>query len=147
MRVSEEETMLGILGKRLLEDIPRARNSKAPADRKIKTRNFGPAAAALKKYIWEVLKLKSNQRVSVYVWKNPSDGVRVAEISVITELSGGRGTLGCSWTRGDLESGAVILAAEDFILTYGQKPYRPKGWGSDIDEHEDARWKLKELIK
>jgi len=136
--------MLGILGKRLLEDIPRARKAKAPVDRK--ARDFNPATTALKKFIREVLKLKSNQKVSVYIWKGQSDGVRVAEISLTTEMGGGRMS-GCSWMRSDPEAGAIILAAEDFILTYGQKPYRPEGWESDIDEHEDARWKLKELIK
>ena len=85
--------------------------------------------------------------VSIHTFKDKQGGIRVAEISVWQNGKNGSGG-GYSWMRCDAtNAGAIILAVEDFILTYGVKPYRPKGWESDIDEHEDAKFKLETLIE
>jgi hypothetical protein len=84
--------------------------------------------------------------VSIHTFKDKQGGIRVAEISVWQNGKNGSGG-GYSWMRCDATSaGAIILAVEDFILTYDVKAYRPKGWESDIDEHADAEYKLGILI-
>lgn len=76
--------------------------------------------------------------VTVYCFDGP--GIRIAEISYT------RGNSGSSVMRCEPECGRVLLAAEDFLLTFFDKPYRPEGWESDIDEHGDAQWKLEQVL-
>jgi hypothetical protein len=110
-------------------------------------KRYTPAVVALQKFLLE----REKDRVpglecSVECWQCMEGGIRISEVGF--HLSDGNGCCwGGVWMRCDPESAAVILAAEDFLLTFFDKPYRPKGWESDIDEHADAKWKLESVLK
>lgn len=101
------------------------------------------AHTALKKKLKE-LEPNKRAKISVYCFGD-GDDIRIAEISTTSKTR--TGSIGASWLRAEPNNGSVILAAEDFILTYDIKPYRPRGWESDIDEHVDAVWKLEQALK
>ncbi len=103
----------------------------------MKTPNTAKAVKSLEGFIKEQLKDDHPDKVKVYHYKD--QGFRIAEISST------RGSGGCSWMRS--ECPALILAAEQFVLTFGEKPYKPKGWESFIDNHADAKDQIIEHIK
>jgi hypothetical protein len=109
---------------------------------------YTPAVKALQKFILEQEKdCDPKLQCRVYCWGSEKDGIRVAEISYwLPKGKNGCGA-GSSFMRSTPECGNVILAAEDFLLTFFDKPYRPEGWESDIDEHADAKWKLEQALK
>jgi hypothetical protein len=77
--------------------------------------------------------------VSVYTFKQR--GFRVAEISLTWNSMGGMS--GHSYMRGDAGEGLeVILAAEDFVLNFYEKPFRPRGWQTNIDNKAEAEDRL-----
>lgn len=91
------------------------------------------ALAAVKKLILDLYAPRpSRVAVEFYCQK----GLRVSEVTMMWDKPGA-GISGLSFMRSG--GGAAILAVEDFLVTYGTKPYRPLGWESDIDVHDDAR--------
>lgn len=89
--------------------------------------------------------VKDEGDVEIHTFKDKQGGIRVAEVSV-WKTRGNGNSGGYSWMRSEVEAGSIILAVEEFVLTYDIKAYRPKGWESDMDEHADAEWRLKEAI-
>ena len=104
-----------------------------------KTKNLKKAIEAAKVFIANIVK---NKEVDIHTFKDAQGGLRVVEVSVGISS-------GYSWMRSECMGGvgAIILAVEDFILTYDIKPWRPEGWSDDLDEHADAKYKLEEAIK
>lgn len=96
-------------------------------------KNIPRAVRALEKVIKENWGENQPDKVKVYYYQD--QGFRIAEISSTTKR--GNSTGGCSYMR--CECPAIILAAEQFVLTFGKKPFRPRGWKSDIDDHDDAK--------
>lgn len=86
--------------------------------------------------------LPGMERVDVQSFRDVFGGWRIAEISAT--YGGAAGGGGCAWMRAD--GGDVIFAAEEFVLTAGIKKWRPAGWQSEIDDHGDARSRLRDLI-
>jgi hypothetical protein len=101
------------------------------------------AVEATRTFIKNIVKDEGD--VEIHTFKDKQGGIRVAEISVWRGNGNGGGG-GYSWMRSQGDASDIILAVEDCILTYDIKAYRPKGWESDMDEHADAEWRLKEAI-
>jgi hypothetical protein len=106
------------------------------------------AIKALEQFIKDLLaKDDPNTEVNVYAGESEKHGVRIGEISIMTKYERGAG--GCSWMRSDPEAGAVILNAEEFLLTYGQKP-EPWDDSPDCEDfwdfHGEAKWRLEFLL-
>jgi hypothetical protein len=75
--------------------------------------------------------------VSIYAYVSDTiGGVRISEVSFTIDQPGG-GLAGCSYMRSD--NAELILLMEEFLLTLGVKPRRPKGWSSCINLHGEAR--------
>jgi hypothetical protein len=107
---------------------------------------YTPAVKALQKFLMKhETRLVAGTKCTVYCWGSAKQGIRIAEISYFVKMKSGG--IGSSFMRSQPECGNVILAAEDFLLTFFDKPYRPKGWDSDIDEHGDAKWKLEFVLQ
>lgn len=68
--------------------------------------------------------------------------VRLAEVDLVLKTHRG----GFSYMQ-EPDALATLRACEDVIRTGLTEPYRPKGWQSDIDEREDARWRLRQVIR
>ena len=90
--------------------------------------------------------------VKVYYDQTIDHGIRIVEIAFLTYPVGGLGGCnmqGCSWMRDDtgLHTTALFLACEDFVLRHKEKPWRPKGWKSDMDVFEDAKARLRQVLK
>lgn len=115
------------------------------------TKKMTNAIKSLEQFIKDLLaKDDPNTKVKVYAHQSRTHGIRVSEISVMTKH--GRAASGCSWMRSEPEAGNVILNAEEFLMTYGQKP---EPWGpSDVDDpegnfwdfHGEAKWRLEFLL-
>ncbi len=119
---------------------PKKRRPKPLSDLPVKLKKYEPAVAALR----SLLLAHENDRdltCHIYCFGSPSEGIRIAEISFTRRTGRAR-----RW-RSEPAAGNIILAAEDFLLTWFIKPVRPKGWDSDIDEHGDAIWKLENVLK
>jgi hypothetical protein len=103
-------------------------------------KDYETACLALEEYLTQVSETKAPWRVEVYAFTD-KHGFRIAEIDWLTD------TAGSSYMRSTVGvfCAAVILAAEDFVLTYGIPPTRPGGWETDLDQHEDARYKLQQM--
>ena len=101
------------------------------------------AVDALQEFIMKKIECKPKpDEVTVYTYQN--HGVRIAEISLVWQNANDSGMGGCSYMR--CEFPQLILACEEFLITYGIKPYRPLGWSSDIDIHDDARYWIEKLL-
>lgn len=91
---------------------------------------------------------RSPDEVLVYTHYDNDDhkiGLRVGEISLVWHHgSGGMG--GCSYQRSNPDSGQAILAAEEYLLNFYEKPWRPEGWESDLDLKADAEWLVEQAI-
>lgn len=77
--------------------------------------------------------------IFVYLYRSDTiGGLRILEISWVC----GRG--GCSLQRGvdNCQGATVILAAEQFLETYGCRPFRPEGWESCINVHGESVCRL-----
>lgn len=74
--------------------------------------------------------------VHLVAFEGELGGLKISEISFVI------GNAGASYMRCDEGCANVILAAEIFLETYGEKPYRPDGWESCINEHGEARCRL-----
>jgi hypothetical protein len=110
--------------------------------------DLAPGFAALERLVADLLELDSEQRrrpdeVVAYVYD--ANGLRVSELSASWTGDPARGetfkSAGASWMRSDPESAAVLLAAEDVILSHGVQPDYHDG---EIvrDEENEARWRL-----
>lgn len=112
-----------------------------PEDRHPK--KFRKACAALEACLNELFKITDDWKTHVYAWLSGGDGFRIAEISFTN------GSSGNSFQRnlGGAVVGGLILACEQFVLTYRIKAYRPEGWESDLDEHGDAKEMLATIVK
>jgi hypothetical protein len=67
---------------------------------------------------------------------NNIGGLRISEISFTI------GRAGSSYQRSIPEHFDVIHACEEFLETIGEKPFRPKGWESCINDHGEAKCTL-----
>lgn len=107
------------------------------------TRKYKKAVAALEAYLTKGFEVAEPQSVTVFASTFRGDGFRIDEISIADE--GG----GCSYQRCimNLVTQSLLIACEDFVRKFGIKPWRPKGWDSDIDEFAEATEKLDWIIK
>lgn len=101
---------------------------------------YTEAHNSLKQLLYEVETANGNPHgftdVGVYCFGGEGTGIRIDEISYET-ANGGCATMRCS-----TEAHGLLLAAEDYLLTFGVEPYIPEGWTSAIDEHADAKDRL-----
>jgi hypothetical protein len=97
------------------------------------TKRFEAAIQSLQDFIAEINRHPTT--VHVYVDQRIG-GLRVDQVHCQT----GEGS-GYTYFRS--EAPEVILAAEDFLATFGIAPPRPEGWESDLDEHQDAQSQLR----
>lgn len=119
-------------------------NKKRPSFQECNNPRFAKAHAALKKFLLSKEPERKGLSVAVYCGGR-GHGIRIAEISYFVRT--GSHIAGSSIMRCEPESGNLLMAAEDFLLTYGIKPYRPKGWNSDIDLHAESIWKLEQVLE
>lgn len=103
------------------------------------THRYQPAIDALQAWL-AARETDPKVCITVHTFDDDNGGVRIAEIDWVIRTPAY--TSGSSCMRSDPESAHILLCAEDFLLTYGIEPYRPKGWDSDIDEHGDAVGRL-----
>jgi hypothetical protein len=90
--------------------------------------------------------LEPGMEVAVYTYENGDiGGVRVAEISVMQRRPKSVG--GWSIMRGDYDSAGAILAAEIFLETFGEQPFRPQNWESCINDHGASRIRLMKALE
>lgn len=101
------------------------------------------AEAALVTFLNDRWKIPEDSTAYVYSSNDPGDGYRVHELGTVKRDGSGGAT--SFRNQEDPETGALILACEDFVRTFGIKPYRPEGWESDMDEHGDVVWRLEKL--
>lgn len=105
-----------------------------------KKNNLKEAVGAAEQFVQKIVK---EPCVKIYTFKDKQGGVRVAEVSVTDALQ----RSGSSWMRSEAESGGIILAVEEFLLTFGVRPYVPKGWETALDVHADAQFRLKTVLE
>lgn len=97
------------------------------------------AVTALESFFHKTLKFGKRTTVVANVWGGSAAGFRIANIewSILRPKSQGGGPgRGAAWFRSDPDCGSVILAAEDFVLTFG----------GEREAHLDAKWKLAHLL-
>ena len=97
---------------------------------------------ALEKYLDRLFKPKEGFRTHVYAFIDDYGGFRVSEVDISCPTSGS------SFMRSTFSTFAMalILGCEDFVRTFHIRPYRPSGWESFLDEHLDAKEKLRHVI-
>lgn len=102
----------------------------------------------LKQFIKENFPNFHADKVEIYHDQTVDHGIRIVEIAFLTYPVGG-GMAGCSWMRDDvgLATPAFFLPCEDFVLRHEEKPWRPEGWESDMDVFEDAKARLRQVLK
>ena len=105
---------------------------------------FAAALSGLQNFLIEYERKHGREWSAIAVHVFDLHGLRVSEISYTQEV--GNGVYGESAMRCMPESAALILACEQFLLTYGIPAYRPEGWESDIDEHADAVFMLEQML-
>jgi hypothetical protein len=88
---------------------------------------------------------KGQPKIKVDVAVFEDQGFRISEISFTRNVPG-LGTLGESYERVNPDNLGFLLAAEDYVLKYHIKPFRPEGWFADLDERADAQFRLLELL-
>lgn len=84
----------------------------------------------------------SGHNANLYVYEDLRiGGLRVSEISFVAGNAGG------GYMRSVPDHANVILAAEQFLQTYGVKPHRPEGWSTCLNEHGESRIALMHALK
>lgn len=73
------------------------------------------------------------------------DLYRIGEIAFVYGPPGEPGSGGSSYMAGTPDCMGLIAACEKYLEEFHTKPYRPRGWESDIDEKADAEWRLRKL--
>jgi len=94
----------------------------------------------LKRFISDLMSdERTPDKVEIYFWDQEA---RISEISCWWNAPHGPPAGGgCSWMRSDVDASAVILAAEDFLLSYGLQII-DFGGDSYYDEAQEAEQKL-----
>lgn len=93
------------------------------------------AIDSLKKLLAKELDLKENESVEVYVYRD----FHISEITILSKFDGDISG-GSTWFRNEYNPkvSALILACEDFLLSFDEKPHTPLGWSTPLDLHQES---------
>jgi hypothetical protein len=98
----------------------------------------------LKELLRKLFQVEADTEIQVHYSEN-IHGIRIVEIDFVKNIQGGMA--GATWFRSDIDGEpGLFLCCEDFVLEHATKPFRPKGWESDIDLHQETIEKLEQAV-